>query len=163
WNGTGSATINGTPITSLAGLGNTDVDIKVQLRGAEVHFPFFDIEYNQGGISVELLDYKNINYTNPDNTAVVSNIVYWDDSDIPLGTNPSGTNHALRRRSDPQNNSQTVGNGQNSTTNGHIYGQGGSGATGTFGDEKSLDTWTFIVGTSQTIRSLIDVKEADLY
>lgn len=162
WNGTGSATINGTPITSLAGLGNTDVDIKVQLRGAEVHFPFFDIEYNKGGISVELLDYKNINYTNPDNTAVVSNIVYWDDSDIPIRTNPSGT-EALRRRSDPQNNSHTVGNGQNSTTNGHIYGQGGSGATGTFGDEKSLDTWTFIEGTSQTIRSLIDVKEADLY
>lgn len=170
WNGTGSATINGTPMTSLAGLGNTDVDIKVQLRGAEVHFPFFDIEFNQGGISVELLDYKNINYTNPDNTAVVSNIVYWDDSDIPLGTNPnSGTNDALRRRSNPLNNSHTVGNGQNSTTNGHIFGQGANstydnnGRFGTFGDEKSLDTWTFIEGTSQTIRSLIDVKEADLY
>lgn len=163
WNGTGSATINGAPITSLAGLGNTDVDIKVQLRGAEVHFPFFDIEYNQGGISVELLDYKNINYTNPDNTAVVSNIVYWDDSDIPLGTNPSGT-EARRRRSDPQNNSHTVGNGQNSTTNGHIYGVGASNTgTNTFGDRKSLDTWTFIEGTSQTIHSLIDVKEADLY
>src|SRR5690606_20751382 len=106
WNGTGSATINGTPITSLAGLGNTDVDIKVQLRGAEVHFPFFDIEYNQGGISVELLDYKNINYTNPDNTPVVSNIVYWDDSDIPSGTNPNSGALAQRRRSDPLNNSQ---------------------------------------------------------
>lgn len=163
WNGTGSATIDGTPTTSLAGLGNTDVDIKVQLRGAEVHFPFFDMEYNQGGISVELLDYKNINYTNPDNTPVVSNIVYWDDSDIPLGSNPNSGTLALRRRSDPQNNSHTVGSGENSTTNGHIYGRGGSGATGTFGDEKSLDTWTFIVGTSQTIRSLIDVKEADLY
>lgn len=163
WNGTGSATIDGEPITSLAGLGDTDVDIKVQLRGAEVHFPFFDMEYNQGGISVELLDYKNINYTNPDNTPVVSNIVYWDDSDIPLGSNPNSGTEALRRRSNPQNNSHTVGSGQNSTNNGHIYGQDGSGATGTFGDEKSLDTWTFIEGTSQTIHSLIDVKEADLY
>lgn len=163
WDGTGSATIAGQPTTSLEGLGNTDVDIKVQLKGAEVHFPFFDIEYNKGGISVELFDYTALNYTNPDNSPVASNTVYWDDTDIPLGTNPSTGTQALRRRSDPLNNSHTVGNGVNSVTNGHIYGQDGSGGSGTFGDEKSLDTWTFIVGTSQTIRSVIDVKKADLY
>ena len=149
--------------TSLEGMGNIPVNAKVQLKGAEVHFPFFDIEYNKGGISVELFKYNALNYSNPDLTPIASNIVYWNDSDIPLGTNPSGTNEASRRRSDPLNNSHFQGNGVNSVNNGHKYGEGGSGAEGTFGDKKSLDTWTFIVGASQTVESEIDVKKADLY
>src|SRR5690606_33345065 len=54
-------------------VGELDVQIGVALRGAEVHFPFIDVEYNTNGIIIELLD---------EDGTVVSDIVYWDDSDF---------------------------------------------------------------------------------
>lgn len=135
------------------------VDVKVQLQGAEVHFPFFDIEYNIGGIAIELLDYKNYN-------KVISDIVYWDDSNIPdyrsEGYNNYYWNGAIVR---PKNNSHLiVGNqGISSNINGHKWGEGGVGSENTFGDKKSMDTWTFRVGNQAEEKTTLDVKVADLY
>jgi len=136
--------------------GTIPVQITVQLQGAEVHFPFFDMEYNKTGTIIELLDHHNLNN-------VVSDLVYWDDSDVSNGTN--GNNSPGGRYSNPKNNSHLPpvnSSGISSNVNGHIWGLGGSGTTGLFGDEKSIDTWTFIVGESSTTNSDVTVKISDL-
>ncbi|MEK6494201.1 DUF7507 domain-containing protein [Myroides odoratimimus] len=136
--------------TKLKGV--VPVDLNVQLQGAEVHFPFFDMEYNIGGIAIELLDYHN--YSN-----VLSDLVFWDDSDIPDVKSRYGANVS------PKNNSHLEpGNkGISSNINGHKWGEGGSGASNTFGDKKSMDTWTFRVGNKKEIKTEVVIKEADLY
>lgn len=145
------------------------VDVKVQLQGAEVHFPFFDIEYNIGGIAIELLDYNDL-------TKPISNIVYWDDSEITQAW-VDRVYYTSGRYKDtyydkshgaivnPINNSHLLpGNkGQNSTLNGHKWGAGGYYGAGTFGDKKSMDTWTFRVGNQAEEKTTLDVKVADLY
>jgi len=134
--------------------GSTPAKITVQLQGAEVHFPFFDMEYNKNGFILELLDHNNLNN-------VVSDIVYWNDIDVANPTNGSASN--------PRNNSHLPAdlggvdsNGISSKVNGHIWGIGGSGANGLFGDLKSIDTWTFIKGEAQTTVVFVFVSEADL-
>lgn len=125
--------------------------IKVQLNGAEVHFPFIDMEYNTKGIKLELLNHTNL--TGP----VVSDIVYWNDTDIPNVSN--GTN------SSPKNNTHLPpvnSTGISSNVNGHKWGVGGTGSSGQFGDQKSIDTWTFITGEATTFSFDIDHRVADL-
>lgn len=124
--------------------------ITVQLQGAEVHFPFFDMEYNTNGFILELLDHTNL-------SNAVSDIVYWNDTDISATSNGSIPN--------PINNSHlppTNSTGISSNTNGHIFGVGGSGTSNQFGDNRSLDTWTFIRGEATTVITDVAVKEADL-
>lgn len=130
--------------------------VTVQLQGAEVHFPFFDMEYNQNGTIIELLDHTNLN-------TVASDMVYWNDEDVTNGTN--GNNAPRGRYSDPKNNSHLLSvnaAGISSNVNGHIWGIGGTGTSGQFGDNKSIDTWTFIAGTPVTLMADIAVKVADL-
>ncbi|MFD0700011.1 DUF7507 domain-containing protein [Myroides pelagicus] len=139
--------------------GTIPVDVNVQLQGAEVHFPFFDIEYNMGGIAIELLDYRN-------ESRIISDLVYWDDSDIEYFYY-SGTwyNTPIGNKVNPIKNSHlTPGNkGISSNINGHKWGQGGSGAEGTFGDKKSMDTWTFRMGNKKELKTEVVIKQADLY
>ncbi|WP_162304961.1 DUF7507 domain-containing protein, partial [Sphingobacterium olei] len=130
--------------------GNVPAEITVQLQGAEVHFPFFDMEYNRFGTIVELLDHTNL-------TNVVSDIVYWNDQDVPDSGNGSNPNPKNNSHLPPANSI-----GISSKTNGHIWGVGGSGASGQFGDVKSIDTWTFIKGEAVTIATDVSVKIADL-
>ncbi|SEW12451.1 DUF11 domain-containing protein [Kaistella antarctica] len=135
---------------NLLPAGIEPVATTVKLQGAEVHFPYIDMEYNQFGTVIELLDDTNLNN-------VVSDIVYWNDIDIPDVTN--GTN------SNPKNNSQlppTSSAGISSNTNGHIWGVGGTGTAGQFGDKKSMDTWAFVTGPSVTLPTNIETKIADL-
>ena len=134
--------------TKLKGV--VPVDLNVQLQGAEVHFPFFDMEYNKGGIAIELLDYHNYNN-------VLSDLVFWDDSDIPNVRNGSNVDPKVNTHFTPGNR------GISSNTNGHKWGEGGSGANNTFGDKKSMDTWTFRVGNKKEIKTEVVIKEADLY
>ncbi|MGL4584762.1 MAG: DUF7507 domain-containing protein, partial [Flavobacterium sp.] len=145
WNGVGT---NGQKLK-----GTVPIDLNVQLQGAEVHFPFFDMEYNKGGIVIELLDYHNYNN-------VISDLVFWDDTNIPnVSNNRYGSNV------EPKDNSHLKpGNrGISSNENGHKWGVGGSGAVGTFGDKKSMDTWTFRVGNKKEVKTNVVIKEADLY
>lgn len=53
--------------------GNTNFDIKIQLFGGEVHFPFIDMESNPNGLIIEQLTVDG-NY----NIIPGSDIVYWD-------------------------------------------------------------------------------------
>lgn len=131
-------------------VGTFPVKITIRLQGAEVHFPYIDVEYNRLGIIIELLNYANLNQ-------VVSDIVYWNDVDIPNAN--SGTS------SSPKNNSHLPpanSIGISSNANGHKWGLNGNGYTNTFGNEKSIDTWTFIKAQEQTTNSQVVVKIADL-
>ncbi|MDR2234728.1 MAG: DUF11 domain-containing protein [Chryseobacterium sp.] len=136
--------------------GSVPAEVTVQLQGAEVHFPFFDMEYNRNGTIIQLLNHTNL-------SSIVSDLVYWNDVDVPDGT--SGTNAPRGRYSDPKNNTHLPpvnSNGISSTTNGHIWGQGGTGTSGLFGDVRSIDTWTFVKGNASTITTSVEVKVADL-
>ncbi|MDR6786646.1 hypothetical protein, partial [Pedobacter africanus] len=130
--------------------GNVPAKVTISLQGAEVHFPFFDMEYNRLGTIIELLDHNNLNN-------VVSDLVYWNDTGISAPSSGSSPT--------PINNSQLApGNstGISSNSNGHIWGVGGSGTGGLFGDNRSIDTWTFIKGANAEIVSTLVVKIADL-
>ncbi|RQP13817.1 MAG: DUF11 domain-containing protein, partial [Parapedobacter sp.] len=125
--------------------GNVPATISVQLQGAEVHFPYFDVEYNLNGIIIELLDKDNLNN-------VASDLVYWDDS--PISTTTGASN--------PKNNSHlppTNSPGISSNGNGHKF---GTTTSEVFGNERSLDTWTFILGAKETVSTNVVVNIADL-
>ncbi len=135
-----------------AAVGTYPLNITVKLQGAEVHFPYIDMEYNKNGTIVELLD--NTNLAN-----VSSDIVYWNDTDIPNVSGTAGSN------SSPKNNSHlppTNSTGISSNSNGHKWGVGGTASSGTFGDVKAMDTWTFIAGEQIVVNASVDVKSADL-
>lgn len=131
--------------------GASEVDIELNIRGAEVHFPYIDMELNHNGIVIELL--------NTDLQSVKSDKVYWDDSAI-----RTVTTNTFGAMTNPRNASHTaIPNGTSSNTNGHIWGTGSNRAAGTFGDEQGMDTWTFIEGDKVTIDFNAEVKIADLY
>ncbi|MFW2137243.1 hypothetical protein ACK2M7_13375 [Chryseobacterium sp. TY4] len=143
WDGKDGAN-NASPV------GTFPVTITIRLQGAEVHFPYMDMEYNRFGTIVELLNYANLNQ-------VVSDIVYWNDSNIPNSSNGSNPNPKNNSHLPPANST-----GLSSNTNGHIWGVGGSGFTGQFGDNRAIDTWTFIKGQETTVTASVVVKSADL-
>lgn len=134
-------------------------EVSVQLQGAEVHFPYIDMEYNQDGTIIQLLDKDNL-------SAVASSLVYWDDTDIPNATAATSGNNAPKGRySDPKNNTHlppVYSAGTDSTVNGHIWGQGATGTAGQFGDIKSMDTWAFVLGARETSTLTFQSKRADL-
>ena len=131
--------------------GISEVEVDLKLRGAEVHFPYIDMELNHYGIILELLT--------EDLQGVVSDKVYWDDSNIrTVNTNTYGS------MTNPRNASHTANpNGVSSNSNGHIWGTGSDRTEGTFGDNQGMDTWTFIEGKSFKVDFDVDVKEADFY
>ena len=131
-------------------VGTFPVTITIRLQGAEVHFPYMDMEYNRFGTIVELLNYANLNQ-------VVSDIVYWNDSNIPDSSNGSNPNPKNNSHLPPANST-----GLSSNTNGHIWGVGGSGFTDQFGDNRAIDTWTFIKGQETSVTASVVVKSADL-
>lgn len=130
-------------------IGLSDVTVEVRLRGAEVHFPYIDMELNQNGIIIELLA--------SDLQSVVTDAVFWDDSSIGNGGGNSGS------KSTPRNASHTVDPlGISSSVNGHIWGIGSDRTAGTFGDNMGMDTWTFIEGDAVSTQFVVDVRMADL-
>ncbi len=124
------------------------VNIELKLRGAEVHFPYIDVEQNAFGIIIELLS--------TDLTSVRSDIVYWNDQAI--DRNVSGS------KSNPINASHlAIPDGTSSNSNGHRWATGNNTSTsGTWGDERGIDTWTFIEGDAITVDFDVNVKIADL-
>lgn len=139
--------------------GTYPAEVSVQLQGAEVHFPYIDMEYNQEGTIIQLLNKDNL-------TQVASSLVYWNDTDIPNATAANSGNNAPRGRySDPKINTHlppVYSAGTNSTTNGHIWGVGATGTSGQFGDVKSMDTWAFVLGARETATLTFQTKVADL-
>lgn len=127
--------------------GLSNIEISITLRGAEVHFPYIDMELNPNGIILEL---QNIDWN-----GVRSDVVYWNDTDIPNVT--TGTN------SSPKNaHHDNIPLGTSSNSNGHKWGANTNVTAGSFGDEKGMDTWTFIQGDAVTAIIEVDVRVADL-
>jgi len=135
--------------------GTVPVRATVQLQGAEVHFPYFDMEYNRLGTIIEFLNHTALA---SGNISVVSDIIYWNDSDITNATNNGSKSNPINNSHLPPVNSVGI----SSNTNGHIWGINGTSTSGQFGDEKSIDTWTFITGEKKTIESDVVVKVSDL-
>ncbi|SKB49923.1 conserved repeat domain-containing protein, partial [Sphingobacterium nematocida] len=129
WNSTDG---NGDPVP----VGSVPVRIKVKLQGAEVHFPYIDMEINPNGIKLGLLDKDNL-------SSVKSWTVYWNDQ--PLGG--SGTNNS---HLNPPTSA-----GTSSQNGAHVW-------TSNYGDEKTMDTWTFIQGAEVIELSSVDIRVADL-
>lgn len=164
--------LNGTAVTGVNklfwdgkdGAGNSlptglsPAKVTVELQGAEVHFPYFDVENNINGIKLQLLNHEKL----PSVIEVKSDIVYWNDIDL--------TNTGVGDPSNPKNNSHlppSLGgvssagiNSSGLNSNGHKW--GGGNTTGTFGDVRSMDTWTFIKGEKKTVDGTVSVKKADL-
>ncbi|SFT17625.1 DUF7507 domain-containing protein [Sphingobacterium wenxiniae] len=138
--------------------GEIPMSVKVILQGAEVHFPFFDVEYNIGGIAIELLNINNSNN-------VLTDRVFWDDTDLTHSSalvgnavNPVVNSHLTQING-------VFNEGQPSSSNGHNYGGGNHNgeAQNTWGDKKSIDTWTFVQGQEVNVTSEVAIAEADLY
>jgi len=104
---------------------NYAVTVDATLFAAEVHFPFFDVERNVNGIKLTRINGAN----SPDNT------IYWDDSAITaVGT--------------PSNPLQNI-TGLSSLLNGHKWGSPSTaGDDNDFGNNKSIDTWAYVVGSA---------------
>jgi len=137
--------------------GNQPIRLKVQLRGAEVHFPFIDMEINPNGMVLELL--------NGSDSSAERFRVYWDDSDITrTTTNDQG------KGSNPTNASVNGSLSGPTGTGGHMWGQQTANTSpltsanlgNGFGNEKSIDTWSYIKGPIAQTETAVVIKTADL-
>ena len=137
--------------------GDQPIRLKVQLRGAEVHFPFIDMEINPNGLILELL--------NGVDASTERYRVYWDDSDIiRTSTNNQG------KAPTPVNASIGGSLSGPSGTGGHMWGQQNGNTSplsstnlgNGFGNEKSIDTWSYIKGPEALSETSVLVKTADL-
>ena len=110
------------------------INIAVSLFAAEVHFPFFDVERNINGILLTRINGSN----SPDNT------IYWDDSNIAVVGTPSN----------PVKNIT----GLSSLLNGHKWGAPASNSNDAddFGNERSIDTWAYVI--SPALKATVDIK-----
>ncbi|MBW8684515.1 T9SS type B sorting domain-containing protein [Chitinophaga rhizophila] len=117
-------------------LGTANIAANIQLQGSEIHFPFIDVEDNFNGLIIEQLA--------DDNVTVESDIVYWADSSFALNG----------FESNPLINGNE-GNGISSNTNGHRWGSN-------FGNDRTMDTWTYILGEAVTKNTSLNIVVADL-
>ncbi|MBB3059131.1 gliding motility-associated-like protein/uncharacterized repeat protein (TIGR01451 family) [Mucilaginibacter gotjawali] len=120
--------------------GNYSANIMVTNKAGEVHFPFFDVERNVNGI---ILTRINGNYA-PDDT------VYWNDSPIiALGTPPNPVKNLT---------------GIKSTVNGHKWGMPTTDSVNQndFGNNKGIDTWSYISAAPVLSSVTFQLQEADL-
>ncbi|MFA6277762.1 MAG: hypothetical protein WC622_13490, partial [Pedobacter sp.] len=126
--------------------------VQTFLRSAEVHFPYIDMEINPQGIIIELIENNTSYSVNPLNTnpSEYSDVVYWDDVNI------SNAGVAGSNSSNPVTNLT----GQNSNANGHKF--GAYSTNNQFGDERSMDTWTYIESGKTTTLVDIEIFQADL-
>jgi uncharacterized repeat protein (TIGR01451 family) len=126
--------------------------VQTFLRSAEVHFPYIDMEINPKGIIIELIENNTSYNVDPSNTnpSEYSDVVYWNDVNI--------TNAGVAGR----NSSNPVSNltGVSSNTNGHKF--GAYSTTNQFGDERSMDTWTYIESGRATQLVNIEILVGDL-
>jgi gliding motility-associated-like protein/uncharacterized repeat protein (TIGR01451 family) len=116
-------------------LGTASVTANIQLQGAEVHFPFIDVEDNPNGLIIEQLN---------DDNSVKSDVVFWDDANFANGTGASN----------PRTNDNT-GLGISSNTNGHKW-------SSNYGNERAMDTWTYILGDMASENTTLNIIQADL-
>lgn len=121
-------------------LANYNADITIKIKAGEVHFPFFDVERNVNGIILTRINGGDA----PNDT------VYWDDSPLTLLGTPSNPIKNLT--------------GISSLINGHRWGSTTADPLNQndFGNNRSIDTWSFT--SSAPIQNSLSFKlqEADL-
>ncbi|WP_162946179.1 gliding motility-associated C-terminal domain-containing protein [Chitinophaga barathri] len=130
---------NSVPWDALDGEGNpvpggttfAPGSIKVEMLSGEVHFPLLDVERNPAGIIV----------TRITGAGAPNNILYWDDTNIPVVGTPSNPVRNLA--------------GQPSNTNGHTWNLN-------FGDNNGMDSWSYISSDQLFNTAPLEVREADL-
>ncbi len=132
--------------------GTVPAEVSVRLFGAEVHFPYVDVEINPNGTLI-----RRLQDDGPD-----ADKVYWDDSDISGGRSDT--------RSSPLKNTD----GMSSASNGHKWGRNSTDAGGnsetintgdgqhSFGNGRSMDTWTYIPSNTVTEEVDLEVLAVDL-
>jgi gliding motility-associated-like protein len=148
---TGQATTGGNQVywNGLDGLGakvagnstlSLQVDITIATTAGEVHFPFFDVERNVNGLLL----------TRTNGTFAPDDSLYWDDTPISIVGTPSNPIKNLT--------------GLSSAINGHKWGTTTSIATNDadFGNNKSIDTWSYIKSKPVTTSVSFVMQEADL-
>ncbi|MET3877784.1 gliding motility-associated-like protein/uncharacterized repeat protein (TIGR01451 family) [Chitinophaga sp. OAE865] len=113
--------------------------VKITLFGGEVHFPLIDVENNPNGIKITRINGDK----SPEST------IYWDDSPI----NSEGSSIP----SSPQINTEGV----NSLEDGHKWGRPTFEDRG-FGNEKGLDSWTYVFGDPLISKVPMILQQADL-
>ncbi|MFC7525805.1 Ig-like domain-containing protein, partial [Parapedobacter sp. GCM10030251] len=146
--------------------GNVPAQINLRLFGAEVHFPYIDMEINPNGTIIQLLDESG----NP--IWPGGDIVYWDDTDVTGGNTNTRPNPMYNGRDGSGLHSNPANSAFGMSDNGHRWGRhansSGSGTSNSgdglysFGNLKSLDTWSYIIGTGQTEELEIKLLVADL-
>ncbi|MBD1392042.1 gliding motility-associated C-terminal domain-containing protein [Mucilaginibacter glaciei] len=136
WDGLDGA---GNKITAFSGAVYS-AKITVTANAGEVHFPFFDVERNVNGLKLTRLNGSNA----PDNT------LYWDDTQITIVGKPSNPIKNLT--------------GINSLTNGHTWGTATTNADNDadFGNNKSIDTWGYIISPPLTATTNLDLFDPKL-
>jgi gliding motility-associated-like protein/uncharacterized repeat protein (TIGR01451 family) len=114
--------------------------ITLTTKAGEVHFPFFDVERNINGI---ILTRINGSYA-PDDT------LYWDDTPIAIVGTPSNPIQNLT--------------GISSLVNGHKWGTPASSPLNDqdFGNNKSIDTWSYTSSAPILSSVAFHLQEADL-
>nr|WP_162988921.1 gliding motility-associated C-terminal domain-containing protein [Pedobacter schmidteae] len=141
-------------------------EVRVRLASAEVHFPFIDMEINPQGIIIELTENTTNYLVNPTpgviDESVYSDRVYWDDSSITGGMGGEA--------SDPPVN---ITDGTSSNSNGHKWGTYNNNSNSSltdnngrgefsYGNEKSMDTYAYILSREEAQPLNVNVKVADL-
>ena len=130
--------------------GTTLNSVKVQLFGAEVHFPFLDVEANPSGIIIEQLTTDG-NY----NIVPGGDIVYWDDR--------TPANVAFTGGNEPNPSYAILGLSEiSSNANGHKWGGNPGDGLSDYGNTKALDTYTFVPGLEVEHIVGLTISQADL-
>jgi gliding motility-associated-like protein/uncharacterized repeat protein (TIGR01451 family) len=117
-----------------------NISVALTATAAEVHFPFFDVERNVNGL---LLTRTNGIYA-------LDDTLYWDDTPISI----------VGTASNPIKNL----NGISSTVNGHKWGRTTTDPLNDadFGNNKSIDTWSYIASKPIYSSVSFQLQEADL-
>ncbi len=125
---------------NIVAQGNYKINITLVAKAGEVHFPFFDVERNVNGLKLTRI---NGNYA-PDDT------LYWDDSPISVVGTPSNPIKNLT--------------GISSIVNGHKWGTPATGPLddADFGNNKSIDTWSYTASAPILSSISFQLQEADL-
>ncbi len=123
------------------------VSVEGSISAAEVHFPLGDVEINPQGFKIELLDASGNLYS------PTRDLVYWDDT---------GMTNDLNSPSSPTQNLTGLHSNSGATPNGHKWGVYNGTLTTMFGNNKILDTWSYIESTSEIKVVSASVKNIDL-
>ncbi len=136
WDGL-DGTANKVPSNNLAVYTS---NVSLTTTAGEVHFPFFDVERNINGIKL----------TRTNGVFAPDDSVYWDDTPITIVGTPSNPEKNLT--------------GLKSSINGHIWGTATTDPTNDqdFGNNKSIDTWSYIKGGTTLSIATFQLQEADL-